>query len=183
MTHPDKLFGRLGNRMFQMAALYADSKNWNIDIYYQNEGYFKSYEAEIRELYGEGIGYLPTVSIHVRRGDYVGSTFHVDLTKTDYYERAIEMFPNEHFVVFSDDPAWCKEKWGNDPRFQIIEGNDEVTDMNLMASCKHNIIANSTFSWWAAWLNPNPGKTVVCPFEWFYDGVERISLPKTWKKI
>lgn len=183
MISPYKIFGRLGNQMFQYATLYAYAKEIGSDIYFQDEKYFEKYKDEIRSLFSEGIGFLKQVAIHVRRGDYVNSDFHVDLTKTDYYDRAIEFFPNDNFLVFSDDPAWCKEKWGNNPRFQVMDIGDPVEDLNLMASCKSQIIANSTYSWWAGWLNPNHSKTVIAPKDWFYDGVKRISIPETWKTI
>src|SRR5438045_7960157 len=104
---------------------------------------------------------MPDVSIHVRRGDYIGNTdyggkaFHIDLTETGYYEKAIAAFPDDSFLVFSDETEWCKQKWGEDARFHIVEGQSEIEDLNMMASCKANIIANSSYSWWAAWLNPN----------------------------
>lgn len=182
MILPSKIFGRLGNQMFQYAALYTFARELNTDFYFQDTKYFEKYEKEIRQLFSEGIGFLQQVSIHVRRGDYVGNPFHINLSETDYYDRAIEMFPHDNFLVFSDDIEWCKKKWGDNPRFQIMEG-DEIEDFNLMASCKHNIISNSTYSWWAAFLNPNNVKKVICPKQWFHDGKERISIPKEWLKI
>jgi hypothetical protein len=193
MNHPDKIFGRLGNRLFQMAYIYAQMKEGKIpDIYVQSPEYFDKYAEDIKRLFSEGIGHIPRTSIHVRRGsnpsnpdepNYHENPFYVDLTATDYYERAIEMFPYESFVVFSDDPEWCKKKWGNDSRFKILEKGDEIEDFNLMASCQHNIVANSSFSWWAAYLNPNLGKKIVCPKDWFSDKIERTKCPQTWIKI
>lgn len=193
MTNPDKIFGRLGNRMFQMAYVYAQFKEGNIpDLYVQDLKYFDKYEKEIKELFGEGIGYLPYVSIHVRRGSnpsnpnepkYSENPFYVNLSDTDYYEKAIELFPGDNFLVFSDDPEYCKGKWGNDKRFQVMEKGDEIEDFNLMASCKHNIIANSSYSWWVAYLNPNHGKKIIAPKKWFSDEIKRVGIPPTWTQI
>ena len=184
--------GRLGNQMFEFATLYSHAKDLGVDFYFQDEKYFKKYEDDIRKMFGEGVGFIPYVSIHVRRGGnpnlpeeprYSENPFYVNLCETDYYDRAVAMFPNDKFVVFSDDPEWCLKKLGDDKRFQIMEGGTEIEDLNTMASCKSNIIANSSFSWWAGWLNPNPNKIVVAPKNWYTDGVSRTKIPKTWKQI
>lgn len=177
-----KLTGRLGNQMFEFAALYSFTRDLGVDYYVQDEKYFKRYENEIRAMFSSDIYPIDQVSIHVRRGDYVNHPFYVDLTKTSYYEDAMDLFPDAEFLVFSDDIEWCKEQ----PIFQgceFSEGKSEVDDLNLMASCKHNIIANSSFSWWAAWLNPNPNKKVVAPKAWHPDGIIRTVCPKEWTKV
>lgn len=189
----EKITGRLGNKMFQFAYIYSQFKEGNIpDIYLQDSKYFEKYEKEIKEMFGEGIGYLDFVSIHVRRGsnptnldepNYSENPFYVNLCETDYYEKAIALFPVDKFLVFSDDVAYCKEKWGDNPRFQIMEKGDEIEDFNLMASCKANIIANSSYSWWCGYLNPNPAKTVIYPEKWFSDGINRVGFPKSWTRI
>lgn len=190
MQHPDKIFGRLGNRMFQMAYIYAQAKKGMIpDIYVQDLKLFEKYGDEIKKWFGEGVGYLDFVSIHVRVGTnpsnpnepaYKDNPFYVNLLETDYYQKAINMFPKDKFIVFSDDPEYVKtlDIFKYD-RFQIIDKGDEVEDLNIMASCKSNIIANSSYSWWAAFLNPNWGKTVVAPKKWFTDG-KAIPFPKEW---
>jgi len=199
MVNPDKIFGRLSNRMFQMAALYAWTKDNNIPFFVQDEKYFKKYENEIRQLYSDGIGSIDKVSIHVRRAKnpinpqepaYSENSFYVDLghhlhedMSDNYYVRAMAMFPNEKFLVFSDDIEWCK----NSPIFKGCEfyHGTEIEDMNMMASCKHNIIANSSFSWWAAWLNKNPNKKVIAPARWFADHNNDylIGIPQSWTRI
>lgn len=112
-----------------------------------------------------------SVSIHVRRGDYVGGFPVMDM---DYYEPAINYFKdkytNVHFYVFSNDIAWCREHFiGN--QFTFVDwntGQDSYYDMYLMSQCHHNIIGNSSFSWWAAWLNENTQKEIIAPKLWFY---------------
>lgn len=177
--------GRLGNEMFRHAYLYAQARDGVIpDVYVQDPKYFSKYADELRVLFGEGIGFLPYVGIHVRRGDYVNNPFYVDLSKTDYYERAIEMFPDKNFLVFSDDPEFCKKKFKG-KKFQVMEGMTELEDFNMLASCEAQIIANSSFSWWAAFVNPNPVKVVVAPSveNWYADGKERTLCLKEWKRI
>lgn len=175
--------------MFQYAFLYTFAKDAGIDPYFQDEFWFRKYADEIRALYSEGISnQIEKIAIHVRRGDYLlahQNKFHLNLCETDYYERAIKSFdPSDQFLVFSDDIDWCKEKWGHNPRFTFSEGKTELEDMNLMAACKGHIIANSTFSWWGAFLSPlYPYNVVVAPDRWFVDGIRRTLCPKHWKQI
>lgn len=176
-------FGRLGNQMFQMAFIYAWAKEHSTDIYLQDPKYFEKYANEIKALYGDitwtGDEMNDYVSIHVRRGDYVGNSFYVDLTETSYYQNAMVRFPNRKFLVFSDDITWCKkQEVFQDCEFS--EGKSELGDLNLMLHCNGHIIANSTFSWWGAWLGKG---TTVCPKQWYSDGVERTVCPKEWVRI
>ena len=193
MVNPDKIFGRLGNRLFQYAFLYAESRRRGVDFYFQDPKYFEGYEEEIKQLFGEGIGYLSQVGVHVRRGanpsnpdepKYSENPFYINLADdTDYYERAMAMFPNEKFVIFSDDPDYCRERFKGE-NIQIMEKGDELADFNLLASCKSIIMANSSFSWWASYLCPNPSKHIVAPKNWYADGNEtRTVIPNTWTKI
>lgn len=179
--------GGMGNIMFKEAYIRARMLDGDIpDIYLQDERYFKGYEKHIKEVFGEGIDSVPYVSIHVRRGDYIGSNFHTDLTEADYYERAISLFPNKKFLVFSDDPDWCFKRFPDEERFLVENKQTDLEDFNLMASCSEgNIIANSTFSWWAAYVNPNFDVKVVAPKEdtWFQDKVVRTKLPPHWMQI
>ncbi len=183
MVNPDKLFGRLGNRMFQAAYLFAQVKKGLLaDVYVQDPSFFEEYEDEIKKWFGEGIGFLDYVAVHVRRGDYVANPFYTDLSQTDYYEKAMNLFPVDKFLFFSDDIAYCKEKWQGE-RFHYVETGNEVDDFNLMASCKHTIMANSSYSWWAGFLNHNPAKKVIYPKQWFADNVIRVKFPTTWIQI
>lgn len=193
MIEPEVITGRLGNKMFQFAYLYAQMRDGVIsDTYVQDEKYFKKYADEIKQMYGQNIGYLSQVGIHVRRGKnpfipsepkYNENPFHFDICSTDYYERAMAMFPGEKFLVFSDDPEYCKERFKGD-NVQVMERSaSDIEDFNLLASCKHLIIANSSFSWWAAYLCPNESKIIVAPKEWYSDKETRTVLPETWIQI
>ena len=135
-----------------------------------------------------------SVSLHVRRGDYVSNTnansFH-GLKGVEYYTKAIQIISSKvndyKLFVFSDDIEWCKQNlskiYGN---IHFVDGDrDGSIDMNLMKHCSHNIIANSSFSWWAAWLNTNPDKIVVAPHNWFNDKSidTKDVVPESWLKI
>ncbi len=177
-----KIFGRLGNQMFQGAYIFAQHKRGKIeDIYMQDPEYFEGFEDEIRDLYGKDIGHIDRVAVHVRRGDYVRNPFYVDLTRTAYYENALAQFKGEKFLIFSDDREFCEEYFdGEDYEFDEHEG--DIDALNTMASCKGIIIANSSFSWWAAFLG-DKNKKVVAPMEWYTDGEERTKLPDEWIRL
>lgn len=128
-----------------------------------------------------------SVSIHVRRGDYLTHKYLPACTMS-YYQKAMLVFTKEagntKFFIFTDDVAWCRENFTG-PQYVIVTGNQHFEDLYLMSNCRHNIIANSTFSWWGAWLNSNPGKIVVAPEVWHTKQVNKASdlLPANWIKI
>jgi len=179
-----KISGQLGNQMFQIAYIYAQMKRGEIpDIYVQDPALFSEYEQEIKQMYGAGISPIDQVAIHVRRKDYVKNAFYVDISDTNYYERAMAEFPNADFLVFSDDIDWCKQQniFSN---CEFSNGN-EIEDMNMMAGCRGIIMANSSFSWWASYISPYAIK-VVCPSIstlWYSDGEVRTKVPKEWLQI
>jgi hypothetical protein len=133
-----------------------------------------------------------SVSVHIRRGDYANRAstreFHGLLPKI-YFESSIikiaELIPNAHFYLFSDDILWVKENLIlNHPHTFVEPSPDglEIYDLKLMSLCKHNIISNSTFSWWSAWLNDSPNKIVIAPPFWsqFVPETTKI-IPINWK--
>ena len=133
-----------------------------------------------------------SVSIHVRRGDYVNGYYFETLGKVcsiDYYSRAVEYIKDKieepKFFVFSDDPEYVATNLqiGDATYIDFNRGHDSWQDMYLMSQCKNNIIANSTFSWWGAWLNRNPRKIVVAPSRWFANmDNDEIVLPE-WIRL
>jgi len=136
--------------------------------YYQSHKYFNKCKDYIKELFLHSSYKLRNgyVSIHVRRGDYVNlSQFHHNLS-IDYYNNAIDYFKGYKFLVFSDDLEWCKENFKGE-NFEFIQNENDWEDLYMMIECEHNIIANSTFSWWAGYLNPNKNKKVIHPDKWF----------------
>jgi len=190
MQEPRKIMGGIGNRMFQFAYIYAQARKGLIpDIYIQDFKYFEEFKEEIRQLYQEGIGSRKEfIALHIRRGDYVDNPFYADLTKTDYYDKAFTYFPGEKFLVFYRDRQGTNDyqdrEWVNDwltgkgVKFEIWEGQNEVDDLNAMASCKGLIGANSSFSVWAAFINPNEDKKIIMPKPYYADGVERTKYPE-----
>lgn len=136
-----------------------------------------------------------SVSIHIRRGDYTTNPNAMKFHGTcgiDYYQKCVvqiaEKVTNPHFFVFSDDPLWVRANLDFKHSTTIIDNNDQehgYEDLMLMSLCKHNIIANSTFSWWGAWLNRNPGKIVMAPSCWFanHEINTKDLLPESWLKV
>lgn len=187
--------------MFKQAFILNELYKGRIpDSYVQSAKYFKDHEREVKMIFGEGIGSpIDKVALHIRRGDYLAAThFHVDLSTTDYYQKAIALFPDKKFLVFckdnqskeqdASDREWCYEfltellgKMGD--RWSFAANGSETDDMNLMAACKGHIMANSTFSWWAAYLNSNFDRQIVCPKTWYVDSIERTELLDEWTKI
>ncbi|HOV15035.1 MAG TPA: alpha-1,2-fucosyltransferase, partial [Spirochaetota bacterium] len=135
-----------------------------------------------------------SVSIHVRRGDYVGNiktlNFH-GVCEIDYYIDAInsikQKVQNPLFFIFSDDIEWCKNNIKDENSIFIDFERDDYVDMYLMTVCKHNIIANSSFSYWAAYLNQNFDKIVIAPKKWFKDDNQNKRteglIPEKWIRI
>ena len=185
-----------------MAALYAYAQDSNRgDVFFTDQKWFAGKERDLQVLYGDGILNQPLidkVAVHVRRGDFMREpqkSFHFNLCTTDYYGQAVKEFPGASFLVFcaNGDPVndkldqdWCREYFTKlGVPFEIGNTGDGIADMNLMARCRHQIIANSSFSWWAAFLNPNPEKIVIAADEtfWCCDRIPRIRVPKEWKQI
>ncbi len=183
-----KNFGGFGNRLFQLAYVYSQArKGITEDIYLQDLAHFEEFKDEIRVLYGQNVQPIDMVSIHVRRGDYVNNPFYVNLSDTQYYNNAIAEFPKDtKFLVFcsdrqegSDDAAdmeMCKRMFP-EPNFEFFRGENEIEDFNAMAGCKAHIIANSSFSWWAAYVGG--GKTIA-PKAWYTSDKPGIPLPEEW---
>ena len=175
------------------------SDNLCINGYWQSEKYFLNHRTKIIELIGvseDGKEYIKnkygdifedTISIHIRRGDYLGLKDHHPMSSIDYYNKALSYFNEKKYkvLVFSDDIEWCKENFGDG--FIFIEGNPDYIDMWIMSMCTHNVIANSSFSWWGAWLNTNPNKKVIAPEKWFGSELSHNDTkdlyPSTWNII
>jgi hypothetical protein len=179
-----------------------------MDGYFQSPHYFLKAEDQIRshfrfknaatgrnkELAGE-IGACNSVSIHVRRGDYlspVNLSLFGNIATLDYYSKAISKMKAEltdpKFYVFSDDAEWVKQNITVDAPVTYIDfnsGDNSFEDMRLMSLCRHNIIANSSFSWWGAWLNDNSSKKVIAPSAWINDPqcVAEDVIPESWQRI
>ena len=174
--------------------------------FYQSERFFKDVEDEVRQAFAFDLNKANAesqtlarqiqenphaVSLHVRRGDYMEPKFYKrygTVCSQAYFQRAVEMMlaqvPQAHFYIFSDDVEWVQQNLRL-PRATVVScnrGADSWQDMMLMSLCRHNIICNSTFSWWGAWLNANPEKRVIAPSRWLADVDMPYIIPETWIK-
>jgi len=144
--------------------------NLNLNGYFQSYYYFNSQDKIIKKLLTPNIiiNKQDYVSLHVRRTDYlIHNNCYKILNRNNYYDKAMEISSGKKFLIFSDDINWCKQNFtGNE--FDFVEGNNAPTDLKLMANCLGgNIIANSSFSWWGAYLNENINNCVISPNDWF----------------
>jgi hypothetical protein len=139
----------------------------------------------------EGAG--TAVSLHVRRGDYALWSGGPRVLPITYYQRAIDLIrlrvEDPQFFVFSDDMPYARDQLPKAENMVFVDHNDEHNpqeDLRLMAACRHHIVANSTLSWWGAWLNPDPNKLVCTPVRWgLVDPAERMPdlIPNTWMQV
>ena len=175
------------NKQFSFDESILNSESSYFFGYWQTFKYFKDIrhlllkELELKENLNlensemlKNIKKTNSISLHIRRGDYL-KIKHQNVCDLSYYERAvnkmIKEIENPSFFIFSDDIKWVKENLKvNHPKFFIdFNQNNPEYDLELMKNCKHNIIANSTFSWWGAWLNAHKNKIVILPKEWRKD--------------
>lgn len=182
--------------------------NWDIGGLFHTYQYFHEYERDVQNVFsfrpeicavaGHQIGAIrdgesyPLVALHVRRGDYLAvSSLNLPTT---YYERALSVFYDKldgtyfKLIVFSDDIEWCKQNILGENVF-YSENNSNYVDMCMMSMCDHHIIANSSFSWWGAYLNQSQTKIVVCPTEYIgpadqaHQFINGNYFPSTWVSI
>ena len=207
-----KLFGinyfREKNNFCFEKKLLDSPDYYYYDGYFQNEEYFKHLRPELLKKFTlkvqpdeknqkilKKIQTTNSISIHIRRGDYVdlkcASKFH-GVCSLGYYQSAVDYLSKRvvapHFFVFSDDIEWVMENLEIEHPSVFVDFNSDKgwLDFNLMKNCKHNIIANSSFSWWSAWLNENKDKIIIAPNKWFAEcsGLDSKSiLPENWIKI
>ena len=179
---------------------YIPPDNVIIDGFFQTEKYFSSSKTQIlksfeptEEIKSQLQKYdflkYQTTSIHVRRGDYLKFSQIHTVQNESYFKKALDITKNktEKYIVFSDDIEWCKKIFIND-NFIFIENEKDYIEIYLMSLCNNNIISNSSFSWWAAWMNPNDNKLIISPKNWF--GIEKYGdlsdndiIPNEWIKI
>mgnify|MGYP001809691657 CR=1 FL=1 len=183
--------------------------NTYIEGFFQSELYFGCIDNDLRDDFQfvellEGankkiidkLKTLESISIHVRRGDYVQKKRYENIYAScglDYYKRAVDYIAQRcnqepALLIFSDDIEWVKKNLKLEYPCTFVShnnGSQSYKDMQLMSLCTHNIIANSSFSWWGAWLNKNPNKIVVAPKKWFNDEeiVQTDVIPKTWVQL
>lgn len=156
------------------------SEDLNLQGYFQSEKYFKHIEHEIKKDFSfissikndclnfkNSFGISgESISLHIRRGDYLNLQEYHPTILLDYYSKSLSKLPNLPVIIFSDDPEWClQQELFEDDRFMVSSFNTPYFDMCLMTMCDYHIIANSSFSWWGAWLSES--KKVIAPKKWF----------------
>lgn len=208
------LFGRIKKRLLNYPVYYYYSLEFDptffsfgkrviLEGYFQSEKYFSEIKDVLqRELTlrypvvhaGEQGGEEETVGIHFRRGDFANlqsaASFN-GVCDPGYYRKAIDLvkqkLANPVFCIFSDDIQWVKDNFRIDAAHRYIEnkGPDAaLKDFDMLKNCRHQVIANSTFSWWAAWLNPYKEKIVIAPRQWLADpGIKHDIIPEQWIKL
>lgn len=179
---------------------FPSRQNMEIFGYFQSDQYFSKYKSEIVELFLDYKKELnlkpfqkPTIGIHVRRGDYVQLQHAHVVLPVSYYNDALNLMAKKlgfesvqqmnetyTFVIFSDDIAWCKKAFFNNKNKIYIEGNKAVKDLYLMNMCDHNIMANSTFSWFGTYLRDNTNRIIIAPKNWFNPNFRK---PSEWQTI
>ena len=166
---------------FSFVPIPNTTNNLEIRGYFQSEKYFNVYRKNILELFEpnkntinkvnfflEKFPNIKSCSIHVRRGDYVHLSDYHCLLDINYYKKATEIIGQDtNYLIFSDDINWCKDNFSFLKNKTFVSGFNDFEELYLMSLCDHNIIANSSFSWWGAWLNKNENKKVVAPKKWF----------------
>jgi hypothetical protein len=183
--------------------------NTFLDGFWQNEKYFKDIRSTLLEevdlktkpssknaKWLNQIRSSNSISLHIRRGDYVENKstnkFH-GVMSPEYYQKGLTLLAKKtgqkdfKLFIFSNDIEWCKQNLKFNYPVTFIDGNNSgAEDMRLMKHCKHNIMANSSFSWWGAWLNQNPDKIVIAPKAWFQDkeaNKETDIVPPGWVRL
>ena len=177
--------------------LFENCKD-NVNLYgfFQTEKYFKHIEDEIRNDFTfvddilkpciDAFNSEDLIGLHIRRSDYVQKQNYHPLCTLDYYKEALEKLPKKvPVVVVSDDPEWCSDQSIFDSdRFLISESDDNIVDMCILSTCKYHIIANSSFSWWGAWLANS--EKVIAPKVWFGPAAnldDSDIVPERWERI
>lgn len=190
-------FGLIKPKIFHQGGLQYNPKinevtdNTYLIGYWQSEKFFQDYKEIIRsdfeftsplkgqnlETYQEIIETKTAISLHIRRGDYLdqkNKLIHGTCSQ-EYYEQAVRVIVEQcqfspTIFVFSDDPKWVTEHFKLPYHFRVVSHNpadEAIEDLRLMTACKHHVIANSSFSWWGAWLAENKSKMIVAPKRWF----------------
>ena len=194
-SHAIRMMQRRLQRGFEYEEIAID-RAAELFGYFQSERYFSHCEDDVRHYFTphralaqvlqRAFGDLlaaRTCSVHVRRTDYVANPLWPELGAGDYYERAMSQFDSDTtFVIFSDDIEWCKQRFRSGSFF-FVEALSDIEDLFLMSRCGGHIIANSSFSWWGAWLDRNKDKKVIAPAQWFAGELADPSIPYRYQRF
>jgi hypothetical protein len=210
--HPVSVF-KTGKNIYHEPHFHFDENFFRLndpvflDGFWQSPLYFKGIETALREDLtvnpeliknvtekGKEMEAKASIAVHIRRGDFLDSNIaaYHGVLSAFYFEKAIglikEKVPAASVYFFSDDIAWVKQNIAVDKNAEFVSSfitRSAIEDFYLMTKCRHNIIANSSFSWWPAWLNANPDKIVVAPQRWFADSSIKTNdlIPADWLRI
>lgn len=192
--HFDETMLSFGNKVYIKGYFQSEKYFLPIKHILQKEFTFKDEVIKRVKGFFDSSGSPSKVSIHIRRGDMKNDPVAADhhgIMPLAYYQKGIEIIrskiSNPHFYFFSDDINWAKENFQH-ADVSFVSGEISKThfeDLYLMIQCDHNVIANSSFSWWGAWLNNNPDKIVIAPNKWFNNGPQDTQdlIPSTWIRI
>lgn len=218
LSNNNSLVSKLSKKIFGLKKTHIQEKSLKfdpdifdqkghlfLDGYWQSEKYFDNIKNLIRKDFRFAnfsdkrnieiekiINDCQSVSVHVRRGDYVDNSLYQNICNLKYYMNAIDIIEknvfNPVYFIFSNDIDWCKRNLSINNVCYYINWNKESSsyrDMQLMSRCKNNIIANSSFSWWGAWLNTNHSKIVISPSRWLNNDSHNIDdiVPSSWQKV
>lgn len=195
---PNKQFLKISDDFHFKNFSLNENYHLYFDGYWQSEKYF----SDIREIILDELELSSDnkikldskykmldknlTSLHIRRTDYTSSNGFHPVQDLDYYDKALEIIGKyDNLMIFSDDIEWCKNNLKYD-RMIFVEGNKNYEDIYLMSKCNNNILANSSFSWWGAWLNKNNNKKVISPSKWFGESANIYTgdiIPNDWIKI
>lgn len=193
--HFDKNILQINRNVYLQGHWISEKYFADIASTIRNDFTFKNKPDKANSELIQRIRNCNSISLHVRRSDYISDKKTHDyhgVCGLDYYRKAVSFITkkvfNPTFFIFSDDPDWCKANLRLKYPTVFVShnlGKKDYEDMRLMSTCKHNIIANSTFSWWGAWLNQNKEKIVIAPEKWFGDTSINTSdlIPSSWVKI
>jgi hypothetical protein len=176
------------NFLYYLEGYWGSEKYFseNSDIIHRCLSYDNNFIEKIKNSIYKKVFINNVTSLHIRRTDYVTSNGYHPVQPITYYMEALSFIKEYDFLyVFSDDIEWCKKNLQFE-NILFVEGLDDLEDMWLMSLCKNNIIANSTFSWWGAWLNRNSNKIVISPSRWLGPSagiIENDIIPPGWIKI
>ncbi|MBQ1927833.1 MAG: alpha-1,2-fucosyltransferase [Alphaproteobacteria bacterium] len=193
VREPDSMFHQ---RLLRKSGNYFEG-------YFQCDKYFCTFREDILNAFQlrdgldkanseicENIKSCNSVSLHIRRGDYINLPDIYGSCDLSYYTNALDIIASRagtpNVFVFSDDKDWVKDNLKIKYPWTMVDINDgsrAFMDIELMRNCRHNIIANSSFSWWGAWLNQNPDKIVIAPTNWFSNGAKTDIILDSWLKI
>jgi hypothetical protein len=179
---------KIYEKSFSLEQLKTKS-NLYLEGYWQNPQYFERIKENILKDFSfpelknpedadlhDQISTSKSVAVHIRRGDYINNPTtnqHHGICSFEYYKKAAELIvsklPNAKFFLFTDDPEFVKNNFGFISNATVVSNStrSDIDELNLMHLCKHFIIANSSFSWWGAWLSQNPEKIVIAPKQWY----------------